>query len=521
MRRHGAGRTPCVSLMLRRYMIVTVVLSVAIGGLLGLAGSRAWLPQEPASTVVSGVREGPLSRAANARPASMGVDFADIARRINPAVVNIDAASRSRPRVDADRHESPPEYPDGQPLEREPGDPGAPLEGSGTGFIVEADGHILTNYHVIEDADRITVKLADGRSLRARVVGIDPPTDLALLKIDANAPLPVAPLGDSAALRVGEWVCAIGNPLAYEHTVTVGVISYLGRKLFDASLDDYIQTDAAINFGNSGGPLIDAHGAVIGINAAVSYRASNIGFAIPINIAKSILPQLRERGRVARGYIGLTLKDLDADLRESLQLGPVQGALVQDVAAASPGAQAGIRTYDIITSVDGAAIRDNDDLIRAIATHPPGARVTLRIGRDGREESLQLQLAERPSDGASAGVPPRQYQPADPAGAGSPGARLGLSLRDLDQQIRKRLDLSERIRGVFVTAVDPLGSAAEAGFYEGDIILEVSRQPVGSLEDLTRALQSVGAGGVVAVLCYVPELDQRVLRTVRFETNPS
>ena len=192
--------------------------------------------------------------------------------------------------------------------------------GAGSGFIIDADGSILTNHHVIDRAERIIVKLSDGRSLRARVIGADPDTDIALIKVDGQTGLPVAPLGDSSTLRMGEWVCAIGNPLGYEHTVTVGVVSYLGRKLFDASLDNYIQTDAAINFGNSGGPLINSRGEVIGINAAISSRASNIGFAVPINGASAILPQLRARGRVSRGYIGVGLRDIDADLQQSLGL---------------------------------------------------------------------------------------------------------------------------------------------------------------------------------------------------------
>ncbi|MGE3841346.1 MAG: trypsin-like peptidase domain-containing protein [Vicinamibacterales bacterium] len=497
--------------MFRRYQIVTAALSVALGCLLGLAASEAWRADSRLGETGPSAAWPPMPP-----PMRVGVDFADIARRINPAVVGIDAASRAS-RDHLHRDEEPSEPSEGQPLEREPGDSQVPVEGSGSGFIVEADGHILTNYHVIEDAERITVKLADGRSLRGQVVGIDPPTDLALIKVDAGTPLPVAPLGDSQGLRVGEWVCAIGNPLAYEHTVTVGVISYLGRKLFDASLDDYIQTDAAINFGNSGGPLIDARGAVIGVNAAVSYRASNIGFAIPIDIAKSIMPQLKAQGRVARGYLGLTLRDLDADLRESLHLGTMQGALVQDVAPSSPGAQAGIRTYDVIRSVDGKAIGDNDDLINLIAKRAPGSTVTLLVGRDGREESLRVKLTERPTEPPVSAPPPA----GQPAPAGSPGLRLGLTLRDLDANLRHQLQLSEHVRGILVAAVDALGPAADAGFYEGDIILEIARQPVESVDDLIRVLNRSAGGDVVAVLCYVPDLDQRVLRTIRLETNPA
>src|SRR4029079_8011528 len=222
--------------------------------------------------------------------------------------------------------------------------------GAGSGFIIDPDGSILTNEHVIEGMERIVVKLSDGRSLGGRVIGADPETDIALIKVEGQTGLPVAPLGDSSMLRMGEWVCAISNPLGYEHSVTVGVVSYLGRKLFDASLDNYIQTDAAINFGNSGGPLINSRGEVIGINAAISSRASNIGFAVPINGASAILPQLRARGRVSRGYIGVHLRDVDADLRRSLGLSTRQGALVQDVTEGSPADRAGVRPYDVILS---------------------------------------------------------------------------------------------------------------------------------------------------------------------------
>ena len=233
------------------------------------------------------------------------VNFADVAERLNPAVVNIDASSRSR-RLSRVPPGSglPPPRPDAldDPFEFRRRGSDAPRRGAGTGFIIDDDGHILTNHHVIENAERITVKLTDGRSLRAEVVGVDPDTDIALIKVQADSKkFAHAVLGDSDDLRVGEWVCAIGNPLAYEHTVTVGVVSFIGRKLFDMSLDNYIQTDAAINFGNSGGPLINARGEVIGINSAISRQASSIGFAVPINQAKADPAAVEGEGRrVAR-----------------------------------------------------------------------------------------------------------------------------------------------------------------------------------------------------------------------------
>ena len=289
----------------RRFTYVSVALAAAVAFLVGtiFAGGVT------RSLVNAGRGDRDSRRPGGARsalPSGPLLNFADVVARVNPAVVNVDATSKSRGRRghghqggdddDGDLSDAP--FDSVQP--KREGDPAR--RGEGTGFIIDPDGSILTNHHVIDRAERITVKLSDGRSLKARVIGSDPDTDIALIKIDGQAGLPVAPLGDSSTLRVGEWVCAIGNPLGYEHSVTVGVVSYLGRKLFDASLDNYIQTDAAINFGNSGGPLINSRGEVIGINAAISSRASNIGFAVPINGATAILPQLRARGRVSRGY---------------------------------------------------------------------------------------------------------------------------------------------------------------------------------------------------------------------------
>src|SRR5688572_2835434 len=392
--------------MTRRFLPVTISLSATVAFLVGLvmAGSMTPAPATSAPTP-------PVARVANrpavSTPPAGAVSFADIAERLNPSVVNIDAAAAAEPRP---RRRSP--FPGAPDLfERPQRDQlDTPRRGAGTGFIIDPAGLILTNHHVVEGADRVTVRLTDGRQLRAERIGSDPDTDIALIRIEASPPVPVAPLGDSDSLRVGEWVLAIGNPLAYEHTVTVGVVSFIGRKLFDRSLDRYIQTDAAINFGNSGGPLINARGEVIGINSAISSRAANIGFAVPINQARDILPQLRETGRVARGYIGVSLEDVDADLRSSLGLRSQSGALVEDVRANSPGARAGIRTYDVIVAVDGKPIADHDAVIRVISARKPGTVATLQVMRDGRSMNIPVKLAERePRDSAPAS--PREEQP--------------------------------------------------------------------------------------------------------------
>ncbi|HKY22668.1 MAG TPA: trypsin-like peptidase domain-containing protein [Vicinamibacterales bacterium] len=419
------------------------------------------------------------------------MNFADVAERINPAVVNIEATTHST--GTSGRRSIHPQ--------------------SGSGFVIDGNGEILTNYHVIQNAERIMVKFSNGRNLQARVLGIDPDTDIALIKVDAHN-LPVAPLGDSRTLRVGEWVCAIGNPLAYEHTVTVGVVSYLGRKLFDNSLDDYIQTDAAINFGNSGGPLINGRGEVVGINSAISQRASNIGFAVPINEARAILPQLKSEGRVARGFMGVALTDVDPDLQRSLRLGSTQGALVQDVTNGSPGQRAGLRTYDLIVGIDGTRIASNDEIIREVARRGPGTIARLDVLRDGRTHTLTVRLAERPSRQASS-----------PAEDASPSVRpssntvtpLGLGVRDLDRVTAKRLRLPSGVDGVIVTRVDPLSPAYDAGIQRDHIFLEINRRAVSSADAYHRLTRAASPGDVLAVYVYMPGTGQYAIRAIRVD----
>lgn len=503
--------------MSHRFTVLTVALSAAITFLLGITVGQRGADAPPAAVAPAPPDVKPRASLAPGPPGG-AISFADVAALVNPSVVNVDAASRRHASRDRGRALPPP--PDGSEEDgRQMGDPESPEAGAGSGVIVEADGHILTNHHVIQGAERITVKLADGRSLRARVIGSDPATDVALIKVDAAEPLPAARIGDSTLLRVGEWVCAIGNPLAYEHTVTVGVVSYLGRKLYDASLDDYIQTDAAINYGNSGGPLINARGEVIGINAAMSWKASNIGFAIPINQAMGIVPQLKAAGRVSRGYLGVTLRDLDPDVVESLGLRNVSGALVQDVTDGSPGARAGLRPYDVILRVDGDPVRSNDDLVRRIAARVPGMAVRLRVLRDGQEQDCAVRLTERP--------PGENEEPGGAFGgkgatapARAPVGGVGVGVRELDRATARRLDLPDGVFGVLVTAVDPLSSAYDAGMERGDVILEVNRQPVRTLADFQRLTRGVSPGRVLAIYCYLPDLGQRALRAVRVEAFP-
>jgi len=490
---------------MRRFTVITVALASTVAFLVGLilAGQFA-----PTPVVTTAPRFAPPSVDPRpiVLPAGGAANFADVAERINASVVNIDATSSRTAFQDPQRF-----------LRRGPGELpreyDMPTRGAGSGFIIDRDGFILTNHHVIEDAERITVTLADGRSFRGEVVGTDPAIDIALLKIDGARGLSAAPLGDSDDLRVGEWVCAIGNPLGYVHSVTVGVVSFIGRKLFDASLDDYIQTDAAINFGNSGGPLINARGQVIGINAAVSSRTSSIGFAVPINQAIAIMPQLKSSGRVSRGYMGVLLTDVTPALQQALSLSIGRGALVQDFTPDSPAQRSGIRVYDIVTDVDGRDIASNEELIRDISARQPGDVVRVEVARDGRYVTLPVRLVERPRGGE--GQPSRG---GDERGSSFPDTPLGLTVRELDRGFTGRYALPANMQGVFVYRVDPTGVAFSAQVRRHFVITEINRRPIRSVADYDRIVQTARPGDVLALYYYDPFEAQHKLLTVTVES---
>jgi serine protease Do len=490
---------------MRRFTLLTVALASTVTFLIGVivAGGLT-----PGAVVSSASRRAPapeLAKAGGARAMTGAVNFADVAERINAAVVNIDATSKtSHERRRGD--------------ELDPGrvDEG-PRQGSGSGFFIDRAGFVLTNHHVIDGAERITVTMADGRAFRGEVVGADPASDVALLRVRADGHLPEAPLGNSDDLRVGEWVCAIGNPLGYVHSVTVGVVSFIGRKLFDKSLDDYIQTDAAINFGNSGGPLINAAGEVVGINSAISSRASNIGFAVPINQAVAILPQLKERGRVARGFIGVGLTDVTPSLQRALNLTVAKGAMIQDVNAGSPAERAGLHPYDIITEVEGRQVLGNEEVIRDISARQPGSVARLDIIRDGRHQSAQVKLAERPprerSPDGLEDLGPRP-RPRQPEATETP---LGLFVRELDRGVVGRLEIPESVTGVVISRVDPTGAGFQALLRRGLVIMEINKRPIASVAEYQRVVATARPGEILALYVYDPTLMQRSLVTVTVE----
>jgi serine protease Do len=490
---------------MRRFTLLTVVLSCTVTFLIGVMIAGGVTPGPVVSTAPRRPAPPAEAKPAGARAVAGMVNFADVAERINPAVVNIDATSKAtRERRRGDDLDPGREF-DG------------PRQGSGSGFLIDREGYILTNHHVIAGAERITVTMADGRAFRGQVVGADPAIDVALIKVPADGHLPEAALGNSDDLRVGEWVCAIGNPLGYVHSVTVGVVSFIGRKLFDKSLDDYIQTDAAINFGNSGGPLINSAGEVVGINSAISSRASNIGFAVPINQAVAILPQLKERGRVARGFIGVGLTDVTPALQRALNLTVSKGAMIQDVTPGSPADRAGLNAYDIIVEVEGRQVINNEEVIRDISARQPGSVARLEIVRDGRRHTAQVKLAERPlRDRSPDGLEdlgtrprPRLPEPSD--------TPLGLSVRELDRGVVGRLEIPAAVNGVMISRVDPTGAGFQALLRRGFVIMEINKHPVGSVAEYQRIVAAARPGDILVFYVYDPALMQRSLVTVTVE----
>jgi len=361
--------------------------------------------------------------------------------------------------------------------------------GLGSGFVINADGYVVTNNHVVDGATEIRVKLADGRELAGRVVGRDPRTDLALLKVDAHG-LPTIPLGDSAALKVGEPVMAIGNPFGLEQTVTTGIVSATGRVIGEGPYDDFIQTDASINPGNSGGPLINARGQAVGINTAIVSRSGGsvgIGFAIPVNLAKPVVSQLASAGHVTRGWLGVGIQPLTADLAKSFRLSQTDGALVTSVSAGSPAAKAGLKQGDVIVEYDGRPVGRAGDLPRAVAETPVGRAVPVKVVRDGKPLTLTATVG-RLEEAREAKAEPAPGEPA-----------LGVTARTLTPTVAQQLGLREQ-RGVLVVGVNDGSRAEAAGLKAGDIIAEVDHRAVASVEDLQQALRRHPAGAPVLML---------------------
>jgi serine protease Do len=360
-----------------------------------------------------------------------------------------------------------------QPRERQ--------QGAGSGFIISSDGQILTNYHVVGDADRVTVKLDDGREFTAKTIGTDQPSDVAVIKIDAKD-LPVLRLGDSDAMEVGDWVIAVGNPFGLTESITVGVISAKGRsRLGIADFEDFIQTDAAINPGNSGGPLINLQGEAIGVNTAIASRSGGymgIGFAIPSNMVKAVKDQLITQGKVVRGYLGIRIQELTRALAQSMHLDTAEGVLVADVSKGSPAAKAGLKRGDVILALNGRPMTDPGQLRNTVAMSAPGTKVPVEILRDNKKREVTVELGELP----------REQTAARTGEEGQSPVRLGFNVQNLTPEIARQLGYDDT-KGVVVTQVDPGSEAYQAGVRRGMVIREVNHQEVNNMQDFQEAVQ--------------------------------
>ncbi|MFA5180251.1 MAG: DegQ family serine endoprotease [Syntrophales bacterium] len=403
--------------------------------------------------------------------------FADLAERWRPTVVNISTTqtiksgrgfSGNIPRGNFDNDDFFRRF-FGDIPERE-----LRQNSLGSGFIISRDGYIFTNNHVVAKADKIKVKLSNGREYDAEVNGKDPNTDLALIKIKPDFDLPYVKFGDSDKLRVGDWVFAIGNPFGLDHTVTAGIVSAKGRVIGAGPYDNFIQTDASINPGNSGGPLFNLDGEVVGINTAIVAQGQGIGFAVPINLAKDVLNDLKAKGYVTRGWLGLSIQDISPDMAENMKLKDRRGALVGQVFPGDPADKGGIKTGDIIIAIAGKPIQDTHELLRIVAALPVGKKVVVRIVRDGQEKNLDVVIGER-------------KDLREIAAGGKLVEQMGMTLQEITPEMAQNLGLKEK-GGIVVTRVNPNSPADEAGLKVGDIILKVNRTRIQAMKDFTDEL---------------------------------
>ncbi len=495
-------RTKTKVLSLAALLTGSVVFGMILAGSLDL--TRLASAQKAASAPAAAAAPAAPARAAGG-PALALPSFADIVEQISPAIVSVTATDivkggklRRRPYHNfGGDGQDPFEFffgPDGQKRKGADEDEDQKQLSGGTGFLIEPDGYILTNNHVIEGADKIDVKVGDKDEYKARVVGRDPASDLALLKIDGTKPFPTVRLGDSDRIRVGEWVMAIGDPLNFDKSVTVGVISgkgrYAGLSRATSAFENLLQTDAAINFGNSGGPLVDVNGEVVGINTAISSVAQNIGFAVPVNVARRLLPQLK-KGKVVRGFLGVNIESVNKKWQEAYGLKAPEGAFVQSVEKGKPADKAGLKHDDIITRVDDVAVKNNRDLIEYVSSKAPGAKITIAFLRDGKEQTAVATLETRPEDGERPAAEEEESKP-------SRQKMLGLDIDDLTPRTRRAYGIDKDLaKGVVVTHVKPVSPAADANLVEGDVILEMNGTPVGSVDELEAAMKKAPKGKYV------------------------
>lgn len=491
-----------------------------------------------AVAIVAGMNTGPATSAATTTPvvATPWPGYADLIERVMPAVVSVTVKRTAGPEaVTGWREFRGPEGPGGSSdremferfMERFFGEGGGrfqmpqmpemprggmPMAAAGTGFIFASDGHIATNNHVIDSADEVTVTLYDGREFGATVVGVDSDTDLAVLKIDAGEDLPFVEFADSASVRVGDPVIAIGNPFGLGSTVTAGIVSAQNRVIGAGRFDDFMQIDAPINHGNSGGPTFNLEGKVIGVNTAIQSPTGGnvgIGFAIPANLASEILADLQDDGQVERGWLGVHIQGVDDDLASTLDLDAPNGALVAQVAPDSPAAAAGLEQGDVILSYNGEAVEEVRDLTKMVADSDPGTDAKLMVWRDGREMTLDVEIGQM--------MPDQEVVAAATDEAGDNTPKLGVALAKLTPDAKRSMELPDDVEGAMVTDVQPGSPAAEKGLQRGDVIIEADHKKVIEPKTVIDAVREAAERGDETILLLIKREGQDRFVAVRLE----
>ncbi|MGZ3569097.1 MAG: DegQ family serine endoprotease [Thermodesulfobacteriota bacterium] len=460
--------------MERKRNLKTILIALLLAGSIlgiGYGMSTVIKPHDSSATPVSAISETPMVPA----------NFSELAEKVRPGVVNIQVVKKVK-NIDFGFRNFRSPYGDKNPFGDffgpfSEGNPPRDFEqrGVGSGFVMNQQGYILTNNHVVEDADQIKVKFANGKEYNGQIVGRDPKTDLALLKIEGASDLHPLKLGNSDDLKVGNWVVAVGSPFGLEQTVTAGIVSAKGRVIGSGPYDNFIQTDASINPGNSGGPLINMKGEVVGINTAIIASGQGIGFAIPVNMAKEIAPQLQEKGHVTRGWLGVSIQEVTPELAKSFALKEKKGALVAQVVPGSPAEKAGIEQGDVIVEFDGKEVASSKDLPLIVSSSPVGKSVTIKLSRNGKVFDRQVKVGE-------------MEQKAEVANAPSSHKPLGITVQNITPEIAQGLGL-KREAGVVVTRVEPGSPAANAGIQTGDVIREVDRKPIKDVDDFVQKIE--------------------------------